>query len=139
MHANTQIPKFIGFERISQLEEAKAYHDAASNFFDNVTTQRSISIGGNSVREHFNPVDDFSSVVSSEQGPESCNTYNMLKLSKLLFEDTSEEHYIDFTSAVCTITFCLLRILMVVLCILRPFDLVIIACIRSRKPVFGVV
>ena len=96
MHANTQIPKFIGFERISQLEEAKAYHDAASNFFDNVTTQRSISIGGNSVREHFNPVDDFSSVVSSEQGPESCNTYNMLKLSKLLFEDTSEEHYIDF-------------------------------------------
>ncbi len=96
MHANTQIPKFIGFERISQLEEAQAYHDAASNFFDNVTTQRSISIGGNSVREHFNPVDDFSSVVSSEQGPESCNTYNMLKLSKLLFEDTSEEHYIDF-------------------------------------------
>ncbi len=96
MHANTQIPKFIGFERISQLEEAKNYHDAASNFFDNVTTQRSISIGGNSVREHFNPVDDFSSVVSSEQGPESCNTYNMLKLSKLLFEDTSEEHYIDF-------------------------------------------
>ncbi|HCQ77442.1 MAG TPA: glycosyl hydrolase, partial [Leeuwenhoekiella sp.] len=96
MHANTQIPKFIGFERISQLEEAKAYHDAASNFFDNVTTQRSISIGGNSVREHFNPVDDFSSVVSSEQGPESCNTYNMLKLSKLLFEDTSKEHYIDF-------------------------------------------
>ena len=96
MHANTQIPKFIGFERISQLEEAKAYHDAASNFFDNVTRQRSISIGGNSVREHFNPIDDFSSVVSSEQGPESCNTYNMLKLSKLLFEDTSEEHYIDF-------------------------------------------
>jgi len=96
MHANTQIPKFIGFERISQLEEAKAYHEAASNFFDNVTTQRSISIGGNSVREHFNPVDDFSTVVSSEQGPESCNTYNMLKLSKLLFEDTSEEHYIDF-------------------------------------------
>ena len=96
MHANTQIPKFIGFERISQLEEAKAYHDAASNFFDNVTTQRSISIGGNSVREHFNPVDDFSAVVSSEQGPESCNTYNMLKLSKMLFEDTANENYIDF-------------------------------------------
>ena len=96
MHANTQIPKFIGFERINQLEADKEYHDAASNFYDNVTEKRSLSIGGNSVREHFNPVDDFSSVMSSEQGPESCNTYNMLKLSKLLFEDTAEENYIDF-------------------------------------------
>ncbi|RXG16111.1 hypothetical protein DSM03_103297 [Leeuwenhoekiella aestuarii] len=96
MHANTQIPKFIGFERISQLESAKKYNDAAVNFFENVTSKRSISIGGNSVREHFNPIDDFSSVLSSEQGPESCNTYNMLKLSKMLFEDTANEDYIDF-------------------------------------------
>ncbi|WP_442845194.1 beta-L-arabinofuranosidase domain-containing protein [Leeuwenhoekiella sp. H156] len=96
MHANTQIPKFIGFERINQLEADKEYHNAASNFYDNVTEKRSLSIGGNSVREHFNPIDDFSSVMSSEQGPESCNTYNMLKLSKLLFEDTAEENYIDF-------------------------------------------
>ncbi|MGB3775096.1 MAG: beta-L-arabinofuranosidase domain-containing protein, partial [Leeuwenhoekiella sp.] len=96
MHANTQIPKFIGFERISQLEDAKVYNEAAANFFENVTSKRSISIGGNSVREHFNPIDDFSSVLSSEQGPESCNTYNMLKLSKMLFEDTANEEYIDF-------------------------------------------
>ncbi|PHR93475.1 MAG: glycosyl hydrolase [Leeuwenhoekiella sp.] len=96
MHANTQIPKFIGFERINQLEADQEYHDAASNFYDIVTEKRSLSIGGNSVREHFNPVDDFSSVMSSEQGPESCNTYNMLKLSKLLFEDSAEENYIDF-------------------------------------------
>lgn len=96
MHANTQIPKFIGFERISQLENAKNYHEAASNFYDNVTKNRSLSIGGNSVREHFNPIDNFSSVLSSEQGPETCNTYNMLKLSKLLFEDSATEDYIDF-------------------------------------------
>ena len=96
MHANTQIPKFIGFERISQLEDANEYKEAASNFFDNVTSKRSISIGGNSVREHFNALDDFSSMLRSEQGPESCNTYNMLKLSKLLFEDTANEKYIDF-------------------------------------------
>lgn len=96
MHANTQIPKFIGFERISQLEDAKEYNKAASNFFKNVTQKRTISIGGNSVREHFNPIDDFSTVLSSEQGPESCNTYNMLKLSKMLFEDSANENYIDF-------------------------------------------
>ncbi|RXG29115.1 glycoside hydrolase family 127 protein [Leeuwenhoekiella marinoflava] len=96
MHANTQIPKFIGFERISQLEEAKDYKKAAVNFFENVTTKRSISIGGNSVREHFNPIADFSAVLNSEQGPESCNTYNMLKLSKMLFEDSANEAYVDF-------------------------------------------
>lgn len=96
MHANTQIPKFIGFERIAQLEHNKKYHDAASNFYDNVTKNRSLSIGGNSVREHFNPIDNFSSVLSSEQGPETCNTYNMLKLSKQLFEDSANESYIDF-------------------------------------------
>ncbi|MGO4910805.1 beta-L-arabinofuranosidase domain-containing protein [Leeuwenhoekiella sp. W20_SRS_FM14] len=96
MHANTQIPKFIGFERISQLGGAKHYHNAAVNFYDNVTQKRTLTIGGNSVREYFNPITDFSEVLSSEQGPETCNTYNMLKLSKLLFEDTADEAYIDF-------------------------------------------
>ncbi|MFD0990426.1 beta-L-arabinofuranosidase domain-containing protein [Mariniflexile jejuense] len=96
MHANTQIPKFIGFERIAQLEHNTKYHDAALNFYNNVTEKRSLSIGGNSVREHFNPTDNFSSVLSSEQGPETCNTYNMLKLSKLLFEDSENANYIDF-------------------------------------------
>lgn len=96
MHANTQIPKFIGFERIAQLEHDKKYHESASNFYDNVTQKRSLSIGGNSVREHFNPIDNFSSVLSSEQGPETCNTYNMLKLGKLLFEDSANASYIDF-------------------------------------------
>ncbi|MCH4552275.1 glycoside hydrolase family 127 protein [Aestuariibaculum lutulentum] len=96
MHANTQIPKFIGFERISQLDHDAKYHNAASHFYDNVTQHRSLSIGGNSVREHFNPIDDFSSVLAGEQGPETCNTYNMLKLSKLLFEDTGENKYIEF-------------------------------------------
>ncbi|MCR8667351.1 glycoside hydrolase family 127 protein [Aestuariibaculum sp. M13] len=96
MHANTQIPKFIGFERISQLSHDSIYHNSALHFYNNVTQHRSLSIGGNSVREHFNPIDDFSSVLAGEQGPETCNTYNMLKLSKLLFEDTGENKYIEF-------------------------------------------
>lgn len=96
MHANTQIPKFIGFERINQLEPAKNYQDAAINFYNNIIQHRSLSIGGNSVREHFNPIDDFSSVLASEQGPETCNTYNMLKLSKILFEDSANAEYVDF-------------------------------------------
>ncbi|WP_299781828.1 glycoside hydrolase family 127 protein [uncultured Formosa sp.] len=96
MHANTQIPKFIGFERISQLDDENRYHQSALNFFNDVVNLRTLSIGGNSVREHFNPINDFSEVLSGEQGLETCNTYNMLKLSKMLFEDTINEHYIDF-------------------------------------------
>ncbi|WP_435131800.1 beta-L-arabinofuranosidase domain-containing protein [Formosa sp. A9] len=96
MHANTQIPKFIGFERIYQLDHDKTYRASALHFYDNVTQKRSLSIGGNSVREHFNPINDFTEVLSSEQGPETCNTYNMLKLSKMFFEDTANESYIDF-------------------------------------------
>jgi len=96
MHANTQIPKFVGFNRISQLNGDLKYHKAASHFFDNVTQKRTLSIGGNSVREHFNEVNDFSEVLTSEQGPETCNSYNMLKLSKSLYRDLENEKYIHY-------------------------------------------
>ena len=96
MHANTQIPKIIGFETIAQLEDNSEYHEAAEYFWDNVVNERSVAIGGNSVREHFNPVDDFSSMITSEQGPETCNTYNMLKLTEKLFQAQPQEKYIDF-------------------------------------------
>ena len=96
MHANTQIPKVIGFEAVAAVGGDEKYHDAARYFWENVTEKRSVVIGGNSVREHFHPVNDFSSMIQSEQGPETCNTYNMLKLSKRLFEAEGLERYIDF-------------------------------------------
>ena len=82
MHANTQIPKVIGFKRIADLEGNRDWSEAARYFWETVVNHRSITIGGNSVREHFHPADDFSSMLTSEQGPETCNTYNMLRLTK---------------------------------------------------------
>ncbi|MCC4228100.1 glycoside hydrolase family 127 protein [Zunongwangia profunda] len=96
MHANTQIPKVIGYETIAALDQNKDYHNAATYFWENVVNNRTVSIGGNSVREHFHPADDFSSMINSVQGPETCNTYNMLKLSEKLFLANPEEKYIDF-------------------------------------------
>ncbi|MCL6219410.1 glycoside hydrolase family 127 protein [Zunongwangia pacifica] len=96
MHANTQIPKVIGYETIAALDQNKDYHNAASYFWENVVNHRTVSIGGNSVREHFHPANDFSSMMSSVQGPETCNTYNMLKLSEKLFLADPEEKYMDF-------------------------------------------
>lgn len=96
MHANTQIPKVIGFERIAELANDSLLHQAALYFWDNVINHRSCAIGGNSVREHFHPVNNFSSMITSEQGPESCNTYNMLKLTKMLYSVDGSERYIDY-------------------------------------------
>ena len=96
MHANTQIPKIIGFKRIADVEGNRDWNDAAHYFWETVVEHRSISIGGNSVREHFNPADDFSSMLSNEQGPETCNTYNMLRLTKMLYETSADVKLVDY-------------------------------------------
>lgn len=96
MHANTQIPKVIGYEKIAAVSGDTAWHNATVFFWDRVVNHRSVSIGGNSVREHFHPDNDFSSMVESREGPETCNTYNMMKLSKLLFLADNTLNYIDY-------------------------------------------
>lgn len=96
LHANTQIPKVIGYKRIADIEKNTAWNDAACFFWEIVTNKRSVSIGGNSVREHFHPAEDYSSMVKDVQGPETCNTYNMLRLSNMFFQTTTEERFIDF-------------------------------------------
>ena len=95
-HANTQIPKVIGFKRIADVTDDAAWDGAARFFWQTVVEHRSVSIGGNSVREHFHPADDFSSMMASEQGPETCNTYNMLRLTKMLYTTTGDSRYMDF-------------------------------------------
>jgi uncharacterized protein len=70
--------------------------DASLFFWNRVTGKRSVSIGGNSVREHFNPPDDYSSMMEHPEGPETCNTYNMMRLSEMLFLQHQEASYIDY-------------------------------------------
>lgn len=96
MHANTQIPKVIGFERIGELAHDADYHEAAKFFWETVTQNRSVAIGGNSVREHFHPSNNFTAMIDDREGPETCNTYNMLKLSKMLYLASGDLRYIDF-------------------------------------------
>ncbi len=97
-HANTQIPKVIGFQRIAALDgpDADALHRAASFFWDDVTEKRSVAIGGNSVNEHFNSATDFTSMVQDRTGPETCNTYNMLRLTEQLYAADAAPRYADF-------------------------------------------
>lgn len=95
-HANTQIPKVIGYQKIGLIDNNEEWKQASQFFWDRVVNYRSVAIGGNSVREHFHPSDDFSEILSSVQGPETCNTYNMLKLTELLFQDNPAAHYADY-------------------------------------------
>jgi uncharacterized protein len=96
LHANTQIPKAIGYARIAEVGGGPAGLDAARFFWQTVVRHRTVAFGGNSVREHFNPPDDFSSMVESREGPETCNTYNMLRLTERLFRAEPSAEYADF-------------------------------------------
>jgi DUF1680 family protein len=96
IHANTQIPKVIGFKRIADATNDKDWNDAAQFFWETVVEKRSVAIGGNSVKEHFHPADDFQPMIEEIEGPETCNTYNMLKLSKLFYQSSRDLKYLDF-------------------------------------------
>jgi uncharacterized protein len=96
LHANTQIPKVIGFSRIGELTGKQDWENAARFFWQTVREHRTVAIGGNSVREHFHDANDFSPMVNEVEGPETCNTYNMLKLTELLFEHAPGGGYADF-------------------------------------------
>ncbi|MCQ2089874.1 MAG: glycoside hydrolase family 127 protein [Fibrobacter sp.] len=95
-HANTQVPKVVGFARVAELSGDKTYKAGAETFWDIVVNKRSIAIGGNSISEHFPDYDKYNKYIEEREGPESCNTYNMLKLTERLFHMTPSAKYADF-------------------------------------------
>lgn len=95
-HANTQIPKFIGFERIFELGHDQKYDNAGNFFWQTVTQNRSLAFGGNSRREHFPSITSCIDFVNVNDGPESCNSYNMLKLTEDIFRLNPSAQYADY-------------------------------------------
>ena len=96
LHANTQIPKVIGYQRIAELAHDVQYHNASEYFWEIVTRQRSLALGGNSRREHFPTKENCIDYINDIDGPESCNTYNMLKLTEDLNRVKPDGMYGDF-------------------------------------------
>lgn len=96
LHANTQIPKIIGLEEIATLTSDPKQDGGARFFWDTVVNRRSVAFGGNSVSEHFNDPADFRPMLEDRQGPETCNTYNMLRLTEKLFAGKPDARYADF-------------------------------------------
>ncbi|MBO4748741.1 MAG: glycoside hydrolase family 127 protein, partial [Lachnospiraceae bacterium] len=96
-HANTTIPKFVGaLNRYLTLgEEAKEYLDYVEAFWDMVVTRHTYATGGNSEWEHFG--EDY--ILDAERtncNNETCNTYNMLKMTRKLFMITGKRKYADY-------------------------------------------
>jgi DUF1680 family protein len=96
VHANTQVPKAIGFLRIGELGGGSSYTNAATFFWTTVTANRSLAIGGNSEDEFFRSSTQWMEYINERNGMETCNTHNMLKLTEGLFRMTKQAKYADF-------------------------------------------
>jgi hypothetical protein len=95
LHANTQIPKLIGAARIYELTGDPHYKTAAQTFWTAVTQNRSFVTGSNSDREHFFPLGVEAAKLGPENG-ETCNVYNMLKLTAHLASWTGSSAPYDY-------------------------------------------
>jgi hypothetical protein len=96
LHANTQIPKFIGAAREFELTGDPHYREAALFFWQQVAIHRSYVTGGNSASEHFRTPPDVLASELTDLSQETCNTYNMLKLTRQLFTWQAEPQYADY-------------------------------------------
>lgn len=92
-HANTQIPKVIGAAKLYEILSDERYKKASEFFWKTVTKNRSYVIGGNSRDEHFEKAGTENLGVTTA---ETCNTYNMLKLTEHLYSWNHDKNYIDY-------------------------------------------
>ncbi|VVJ17445.1 Uncharacterised protein [Amycolatopsis camponoti] len=83
LHANTQIPKWIGAAREYQATGTTRYRDIATTAWTITVGAHTYAIGGNSQAEHFRAPNAIAAYLNQDTC-ESCNTYNMLKLTREL-------------------------------------------------------
>lgn len=89
LHANTQVPKWIGALREYKATGATRYRDIATNAWNIAVGTHTYAIGGNSQAEHFRAPNAIAAYLKQDTC-ESCNTYNMLKLTRDLYAVTPD-------------------------------------------------
>jgi DUF1680 family protein len=95
LHANTQIPKITGLARRYEIDGDINDLNTAKFFWDRVVHHHSYVIGGNSESESFGAPDSLNYRLGINTC-ETCNTYNMLKLTKHLFSINPSADYADY-------------------------------------------
>lgn len=94
-HANTYIPKLIGLCRAYEIQGNESDRDISTFFWNTVVSHHSFITGSNSDKEKFFEPDHISEHLTGYTG-ESCNVYNMLKLTRHLYAYNPEIEYVDF-------------------------------------------
>ncbi|EPS31812.1 hypothetical protein POX_d05995 [Penicillium oxalicum] len=96
LHANTQVPKWIGAARQYEASGDPRYLDIARNAWEITVKAHTYAIGGNSKAEHFHAPNAIASYLTQDTC-EACNSYNMLKLTRELWlVDPDNSSYFDF-------------------------------------------
>ena len=95
LHANTSIPKFAGALNRYIATGDEQYLDYTIKFWDTVISHHTYATGGNSEWEHFGE-DDVLDGERTNCNNETCNTYNMLKMTRKLFMITGDKKYADY-------------------------------------------
>lgn len=96
LHANTQVPKWIGAAREYKATGTTRYRTIASNAWDITVGAHTYVIGGNSQAEHFRAPNAIAAYLNTDTA-EACNTYNMLKLTRELWLlDPDRASYFDY-------------------------------------------
>lgn len=96
LHVNTHIPEVIGAARRYELTGDPYYHEIAKYFWDEVTEERSFATGGTSNDEHWLADPGNLSAQLSVSSEECCCGYNMLKLTRHLYQWTADPRYMDY-------------------------------------------
>ncbi|MBA2810707.1 glycoside hydrolase family 127 protein [Streptomyces sp. KM273126] len=95
LHANQHIPIFTGYVRLYDATGETRYLTAAKNFWGMVVPHRMYGIGGTSTAEFWKARGVIAGTIS-DTNAESCCTYNLLKLSRMLFLHDQDPTYMDY-------------------------------------------
>jgi uncharacterized protein len=94
-HSNTNIPKIIGAQRRYELTGSSKDSTIADYFWHTIVNHHTYVNGGNSNYEYLGDEDKLNDRLS-DNTTETCNTYNMLKLTRHLFACNPKAEYADF-------------------------------------------
>ncbi len=94
-HGNTQVPKLLGSLSRYIYTGDQTDHLAATYFWDQVVSHHSFATGGHGKNEYFGPADKLNDLVEGRTA-ETCNVYNMIKMSRELFSLDPAVRYADF-------------------------------------------
>ena len=95
LHSNTQIPKVIGVARQYELIGDDSLRTVADFFWEQMVDDHSYVIGGNSMGEYLAEPDQLSDRLDATTA-ETCNTYNMLRLTRHLFTLDPRARYAEY-------------------------------------------